>query len=65
MPRDFCNPDKYSILIPYRDFVKLVESARKIEEMSRQYRHMEEMYDAMKSMYQEALDRIEELSKYV
>ncbi len=65
MGRDFCNPDKYSILIPYKDFVKLVESAKKIDEMSRQIRHMEDMYDAMKTMFQEALDRIEELSKYV
>lgn len=62
MPKkDFVHPETYSILIPYSDFIKLVEMASKVDEMEKQYKHMEEMYTAILGMWREALEKIADI----
>lgn len=66
MPRkNFARPDRYSILIPYKDFEKIVKMAEEIEDMQYRYRRMEEMYLAMQEMYREALDKIADINRYL
>ena len=41
---EFCCVDNYSVLIPYKDLVKLVEIAKYVEVMEQRYKRMEEQY---------------------
>lgn len=61
--KDFCCTDNYSILIPYKDFVKLVDAANKIDEMNNHIMEMAKRYDAMQSMYRECLDKLGEINR--
>lgn len=66
MPRkNFVCPDRYSILIPYKDFEKIVKMAKEVEDMQVKYKHMEEMYLAIQEMYREALQKIAEINRYL
>ncbi len=62
MPKkDFVHPETYSILIPYSDFIKLVDMASKVDEMEKKYKHMEDMYVAIQEMWREALEKIADI----
>ncbi len=66
MPKkNFVDSSKYSILIPYSDFEKIMEMARKVDDMEKKYKHMEDMYVAMQEMFREALDKIAEINRYL
>lgn len=66
MPREnFCSPEKYSVLIPYSDFVKLVESGKKIDILTQEYKRLLDQVDALRSMYTEALIKIGEIERYL
>lgn len=41
----FCCVDDIQVIIPYREYERMVQSSNKIEEMERTYRHMEEIYE--------------------
>lgn len=60
---NLCSVGNYSVLIPYSDLEKLVNSATKIEDMEKQMRAMERRNAAMHSMYSEILEKYAELYK--
>ncbi len=66
MPKkDFVHPESYSILIPYSDFIKLVEMASKVDEMEKKYKHMEDMYVSIQEMWREALEKIADIQDLI
>ena len=58
-----CSPEKYSILIPYKDFEKLIQMATRIEEIEAHCKRMEERNSAMHSMYVELLEKVAEINR--
>lgn len=65
MPRkkNFVDPSKYGVLIPYSDFSKLVEIVENYGEMEARCERMEKMYQALKSQFNECLFRLKELDR--
>lgn len=61
----FCCVDNYSVLIPYKDLVKLVEVAKKVEVIEEQYARLQEQYTAIRGMFSECLDKISEIRDFV
>lgn len=61
--QDFCCVGDYQIIIPYRDFEKMVQSANKIEHIEKMYATMEQRYTAMQELYREALQKIAEINR--
>jgi hypothetical protein len=61
----FCSVEHYSVLIPYRDLVKIAEMAKNYEVMQAQYNRLEEQYAAMRGMFSEVLDVVREIREYV
>ena len=62
---DFCGVDNYSVLIPYKDLVKLVEVAKKVEVIEQEYARLHEQYTAIRGMFSECLDLIREIREFV
>lgn len=54
-----------SVIIPYRDFENLLNSAKRIEEMERHCKRIEERCAAMHLMYVELLEKIAEIDRYL
>lgn len=66
MPEDkFCSAEKYSVLIPYSDLVKLVDVANKVESIEQQYARLQEQYAAIRGMFSECLQKIAEIRDFV
>lgn len=63
--KPFCGVDKYSVLIPYRDLVKIAEMAQKVEVIEAQYTRLQEQYTAIRGMFSECLDKIKEIQDFV
>lgn len=61
----FCSPDRYSILIPYKDFVKLVEAAERMTQTEKQMKRLEEQLGALRGLYSELLEKVTELNRYI
>lgn len=61
--KSFCGVGDFPMLIPYSEVVKMVESARKIEEMERKYTQLVKQYEAMYGMYFELVEKYRELYK--
>ena len=61
----FCCADKYSVLIPYSDLVKLVDVANKVESIELQYNRLQEQYAAIRGMFSECLQKIAEIRDFV
>lgn len=54
-----------SVIVPYEDFEKLLESGIRIEKMENQYNQLEEKYNAMMEIYREILDKVAEINRYL
>lgn len=54
-----------SVIIPYKDFEKLIECGNRIDEMEKLYKHMDERYVAMMEIYREILDKVAEIYRYL
>ena len=66
MPDDqFCCVENYQVLIPYKDLVKMVEVAQKVEQIELQYSRLQEQYAAIRGMFSECLDKINEIRDFV
>ena len=65
LDNDFCSVDNYSIVIPYRDFVKIVEIANNFEVLVAKYKRMEEKYEAMYGLYSEILEKVADVKAFV
>lgn len=61
----FCCVDDYKVLIPYRDLMKLVEVAKKVEVIEHEYVRLQEQYTAIRGMFSECLDLIREIREFV
>ena len=57
--------ENFSVLIPYKDLEKLLETAYELEEFQMRLKRMEEKQDALRVMYTEALMKIREIEKYL
>lgn len=62
---NFCGVENYSVLIPYGDLVKMVETAKKVEQIEEQYARLQEQYAAIRGMFSECLDKIKEIREFV
>lgn len=68
MPKDkeqFCSPENYSVLIPYRDLVKIADMAQQVEVILAQNKRLEEQYAAIRGMFSECLQKIAEIQEWV
>lgn len=61
----FCCVENYQVLIPYKDLVKMVEVAQKVEQIELQYSRLQEQYAAIRGMFSECLDKINEIRDFV
>lgn len=57
----FCGVGDISVLIPYKDFVVLVEASKNIAEFRKQIEECNNQLSALRGLYIEALDKIREL----
>lgn len=62
---DFCCVDNFSVLIPYRELEKMLESANKIAHIEVLFKRIDERTAAMQAMYSEVLEKIEEFNRYL
>lgn len=63
--KSFCCVENYSVLIPYRDLVKIAEMAQKVEIIESKYDRLLEQYTAIRGMFSECLDKIKEIQEFV
>lgn len=63
--KKFCCIDNYSVIVPYSDFVKMMEIGTKFDEMHRMFTVLCKQYDSMKSMHSEMLQKIDEINHYL
>lgn len=61
----FCCPENYSVLIPYRDLVKIAEMAQNVEAIEAKYKRLEDQYVAIRGMFSECLEKIAEIRDWV
>lgn len=63
MPKssNFCNPEKISVVVPYKDFVKLLDMANKYVEVEQRMKRQEEKMGAMMGIYTEILDTVRDI----
>lgn len=62
---DFCSVENFSVLIPYKDLEKLLNSANALENVQLRLHRTEEQLDALRRMYTEALMKIREIERFV
>ena len=63
--KEFCCVENYSVLIPYRDLVKIAEMAKEVEVIKAQYDRLQDQYAAIRGMFSECLDKIQEIRDFV
>lgn len=63
--KDFCSPENFSVLIPYKDLENLLKVASSIDEMKATLRRMDERNAALQKMYAELLEKITEINRYL
>lgn len=63
--KDFCCVDNFSVIIPYRDLEKMLESANKIAHIESLAKRMDERASAMQLLYSEMLEKIREIDRYL
>ncbi len=62
---DFCCVDDFSVIIPYRELEKMLESSNKIAHIESLYKHTEERLSAMQLLYSEILEKVHEIDRYL
>lgn len=62
---NFCAPQNFSVLIPYKDLEKLIEFANKYEQMERLVKRMDERCARMQLLYSEILEKVAEMDRYL
>ena len=63
--QEFCCVDNFSVLIPYRELEKLLQSATKLEQMELSIKRTEERCARMQYMYSELLEKVAEINRYL
>lgn len=59
----FCAVDDLQVIIPYRDFEKVMEMARNYDNLITRFTQVENQLDAVRSMYREALEKIADINR--
>lgn len=62
---EFCCVDNFSVIIPYRELEKMLESSNKIAHIEALFQRMEERMAAMQVMYSEVLEKVAEIERYL
>lgn len=63
--QDFCCVDNFSVLIPYRELEKLLQSATKLEQMEQAIKRTDERCAKMQMLYCEVLEKVAEINRYL
>ena len=63
--KDFCCVDNLSVIIPYRELEKMLESSNKIAHIEALAKRMDERVSAMQLLYSEMLEKIREINRYL
>lgn len=59
----FCCADDFPVLIPYRDLVRFVETARNIERFSERLSRTDKQLAALRGLYSELLEKVGDLER--
>ena len=62
---DFCCVDNFSVLIPYRELEKMLESSNRIAHIESLFQRTEERLAAMQAMHSEILEKVAEINRYL
>lgn len=57
--------DSYSIVIPYKDFCEMLESASKGKDHEKRIKRLEEQLGALRGLYSEVLEKFGELKELI
>ena len=63
--KEFCCVDNFSVLLPYRDLERLLETANKMQFFQDQLARTNEQLTALRIMYSEALEKIAEINRFL
>ena len=63
--KDFCCVDNFSVIVPYRELEKMLQSANKIEHIEALVKRVDERNSAMQLMYSELLEKVAEIDRYL
>lgn len=63
MAREFGSPENISVVIPYRDFEKMLKMATSYEQTNAKMKRLEEQIGALHGLYSELLEKVAELQK--
>lgn len=63
--KSFCCVENYSVLIPYKDLVEMVEMSKKVDQIQKDYDRLQEQYAAIRGMFSECLEKIQEIRNFV
>ena len=61
--KDFCSPEKLSVIIPYKDYEKLVTAALSIDELQAQINRLTDRCAAIHNLYSELLQKVAEIDR--
>lgn len=62
---NFCRVENYSVIIPYKDLEKILQSANKIEHIEELTKRMDERCAKMQLLYSELLEKVAEINRYL
>lgn len=62
---NFCCVDNFSVIIPYRELEKMLQSANKIEHIETLVKRVDERCAAMHLMYSEILEKVAEIYRFL
>lgn len=63
--KPFCSPENLSVIIPYKDFEKLVSVATNYDGLSAKVSQLEKQLEALRGMYFEAIEKIGEINRLI
>lgn len=63
--QDFCCVDNFSVLVPYRDLEKMLQSANKIEHIEQLATAMDTRCAKMQLLYSEILEKVAEIYHFL
>ena len=61
----FCDPGDFSILIPYKDFVKMVQVVNNYDAIAKEMDGLRDQLGALRGLYSELLQKVGELERYI
>ena len=62
---NFCGTENISVIIPYSELERMLQSANKIEQIEAMVRRMDQRCAAMNLLYSEILEKVREINRYL